>query len=249
MNDDGMLKKRFAELAKKAYSRGAYTYTGFLSLAEQAELDSVRKSLDAPFELIGGVEGCERRVAAFGSAELCGAEPNAPIVCISIRPLNKKFADELTHRDFLGALMNLGVERDTLGDIVIKPEGAYLFCLDKMERFIIDELTRIKHTSVRCERTQELPQGELFELKEELIQASSERLDAMIAKAYKLSRETSAELFREQRVFVNSALCENSSRAPHEGDIISVRGQGRFVYRGVRGTSKKGKLNIVIERY
>ena len=71
----------------------------------------------------------------------------------------------------------------------------------------------------------------------------------MIAKAYHLSREDAQAYFRRGQVFVNGRLIENTSYTPHEGEKISVRTLGRLIYRGVVGTSRKGKLNVTVEMY
>ena len=155
-----------------------------------------------------------------------------------------KFADALTHRDFLGALMNLGIERSTLGDIYIEDKTGYLFCLKSMAEYITENLTRIRHTSVQCTVCEEPPVFLQKEPEEKLIQISSARTDALIAGVYHLSRTESNELFREQKVFINGRLCENNSRALKEGDQITVRGYGKFTYEGEKGLSRKGKVNV-----
>ena len=80
----------------------------------------------------GGTNDCERVMLRFGDGELCGYDEEFPIVCIEISPVSEKFGEALTHRDYLGALMNLGIERSTFGDIVIKDKRAFLFCSEKM---------------------------------------------------------------------------------------------------------------------
>ena len=87
------------------------------------------------------------------------------------------------------------------------------------------------------------------ELKDINIQIASERIDGVIAKVYKLSRSDSAALFLQKRIFVNGRQCENNSHMLKDGDQISVRGYGRFIYAGGRGLSKKGKLNALIQIY
>ena len=249
MNEtDDILKKRLLELARRADERGICTYSQFLDMNGLSLLMSLRGAI-SPTECtaFGGVEQCERKVARFGAADRNGGR--FPIVCLRIAPRSSRYADALTHRDFLGALMNLGVKRETLGDIFLSGSTGYLFCLDTVAPFIAENLTRVCRTDVDCEVVEELPSAAAPVLTAETVQLAHERLDALIARAYHLSREDSAELFTKKLVFVNSALCENSSRQPKPGEVISVRGFGRFIYRGVTGTSKKGKLNALIEKY
>ncbi len=251
MSEEEQLKKRFLELADRAYNSGQYQFTGFLNLAETGVfLQAAREFPHVPFSLYGGAEDCERRMARLGSAEWMGYEEPFPIRCLCAEPVSQKFADSLSHRDVLGALMNLGVERSTIGDILICDNVAYIFCRDKIADFLASELTQIKHTPVRCRIADGLPAGAALRKTETVrLQVPSARLDAVIAKAYRLSRGDSLELFRAKCVFVDGRLCENSSCAVKENEVISVRGFGKFRYLSSCGETKKGKLNVTVEMY
>ena len=120
------LKNRIRELADKSYNQNQYTFTGFLGLAEQDALWQVEREVKfAGITLYGGREEAERKILRFGSEAELGYEQPFPICCIRIRPLSAKFADKLSHRDYLGALMNLGIERSTIGDILPGEKEAY----------------------------------------------------------------------------------------------------------------------------
>lgn len=250
MEANDFLKRRFRELADKAYGHNVYTFTGFLGMSELSDFYSMERELAfVPWEAFGGIEDCERMMIRFGSEELFGYEEDFPIVCLKIKPLMQKFADKLSHRDFLGALMNLGIERDTLGDIILKENEGYLFCTQGIAPYICQNLSGIKHTSVICEVCQNPPVKEEEELQEMLIQAASLRIDGILAKVYHLSRGESIEFFRQKKVFVNGRLCENNSRLLKEADVVTLRGYGRFVFAECRGNSKKGKINIAVRYY
>ncbi len=244
------LKKRFTELSEKSYNQNIYTFTGFLSLAEQEALFEVTGDrYSRTFTLWGGHESCERRMARFGSAEEFGYEEDFPIVAVHVRPAMEKFADDLTHRDFLGAVMNLGIERSTVGDIFIEGKQAWIFCTERIAEYICESLDKVRHTSVKCR----LAEGETaFTPKEpermSLI-VSGVRADAILAKVYNLSRNQSQDLFRAGKVYVNGRLCENNSYTPKEGDKISARGFGRFVFLGTGSETRKGRLNISVGVY
>lgn len=245
-----LLKKRFRELARKSYQNNQYTFTGFLSLADLACFYEIEKELSyVPCKVWGGSELCERVMIRFGSEEELGYEEEFPIICIEVRPLAVKFADALTHRDFLGALMNLGIERSTLGDILIVDHVGYIFCMENMADFIMENLVKVKHTSVFCSRAKEIPSLTEKDRQEVKIQISSERIDGVLAKAWRLSRSEAIELFRQKKVFVNGRLCENNSQLLKSGDVISARGCGKFEYSGQAGISKKGKINATILYY
>lgn len=239
------LRKRIAELARKSYEHNIYTYTGFLSMAEQDVFYGMGAEVKgADYQLFGGREGCERQILRFGSADSLGYEEEFPIVCLAVKPLIEKFADAVTHRDFLGALMNLGIDRSTVGDIFIVGKSAYVFCLDKIADYIIENLDKVKHTNVRCEAVDALAELPTAEPEEIRFTVASERADGIIAKVYNLSRNQSLLLFRERKIYVNGRLNENNSYVMKNGDIVSVRGYGRFVYYGAGHETKKGKWSV-----
>ena len=242
-------QRRFAELAERAYAGGRYTFTDFLGLSERDLLLQTERELSyAGLTLFGGTEGCERVMARFGSEELCPHDSgDFPIVCVKAEPVQQKFADALTHRDLLGALMNLSIAREKLGDIALEGNVAYLFCAESVLPVILEELVQAKHTRLRCTVAEHIPEGLCSRTEERFLQIASERMDVLVAAVYRLSREESLTLFREKRVFSDGKLTENNSGAAKEGAIISVRGFGRFRYLGVLSTSKKGKLNIRVE--
>lgn len=248
--EDALFKKRLTELADKAYRNGQYLFTGFLSVAELGLYYSMERELSyVPVTMFGGTQDCERVMLRFGDASLCGYEEPFPITCIEISPLVEKFGEELSHRDYLGALMNLGIERSTLGDIIIQGKHAFLFCTEKMAAYIVENMDKVRHTNVRCGFAKEVPESTVIGLERMAVQVSAARADSIIAKVYKLSRSESVELFRAKRVFVNGRLNENNSGQLKEGDKVSVRGYGRFQYVGVTHETKKGKLNVEIDLY
>lgn len=250
MNDElELLKKRFAELSRTAESSLYYTFTDFLGLAEQSALSDVKRDLASKYTVFGGAEGAERVMVRFGDPGEIGYEVDFPIVCLKISPRAPKFADKLTHRDFLGALLNLGIERSVLGDIIIINNEGFLFAKDSIADFIASDLTRVKHTDVRVVRAESLPEGELYKTERRRIQAQGERLDAVIAKLFSLSREKASALFAKRLVFASGRQIESISYNPKVGEVISVRGYGRFVYLGYESLSKKGKKNIEVDLY
>lgn len=250
MDTEELLKKRLAELAEKCYQKNQFTFTGFLGLADAACFYDMERELSyVPYTIWGGYEEAERVMIRFGSREMLGYEEAFPIACLKICPLSEKFADVLTHRDYLGALMNLGIEREILGDILIEEKNAWIFCAHSMSDFISKNLTKVKHTLVLCGISEGLPDFSPRDIQEVKIQIPSERIDGIVAKVYKLSRSESAELFRQKKIFVEGRLCENNSRLLKTGDTVSVRGYGKFEYRGETGISRKGKINVLIGYY
>lgn len=241
------LKNRFRELADKSYHQNIYTFSGFLGLAEQDIFWQMERELQyagcrmqgAPFQ---ENDHTDRKVLRFGNPAEFGYEEDFPIVCIHMKPLLSKFADSFSHRDFLGALMNLGIDRSTLGDIQVGEREGYLYCLESIAEFICENLDKVKHTNIRCEIVEEA--GELPEEKPESMEVlvSAERIDAVVAKVYNISRTESISMFRDKKVYVNGRLMENNSRVLKAGEAVNVRGYGKFLYEGVNYETKKGKL-------
>ncbi len=239
-------ENRLRELAERAWSRGIPCFTDFLDLSAQTTLRRIRNTLaPAGLQLFGGAEGCERKLAGFGLEE----GDTFPIVCLRLVPSGIKFAEELTHRDILGALMSLGFERELLGDIVLREKEAWIFCVERIAPFITDNLLSVRRTSVRCEVAEAPPEGELFRTERRVIQVASERMDALVAHAFHLSRGNAQSLFSSGRVFLDGAECLSTDAVPESGQIVSVRGMGRFRFLGAESRSKKGKMNTVIEIY
>ena len=248
--EDLLLQKRFAELANRSYGQNMFTFTDFLSLPELDLFYQNEPQLKfAGVTVFGGADGTDRKVIRFGNPEELGYDEPFPIVCIAIEPLLEKFGENLNHRDYLGALMNLGIERENLGDIFIKGKTGYVFCLERIADYILENLTQVRHTHVK---TRILETEESFiqtEIEEMAVLVASERIDGVIAKVYNLSRSQSIEYFRAKKIYVNSRLCENNSYQLKPGDVISVRGFGKFVYNGVGYQTKKGKFSVNVGIY
>ena len=243
MENETLLKKRLAELSHRAFERGYTTYSTFLNLQEISILKSLK--VDSKYSLFGGYENADRCVAAFSNDEIY----SYPIVCIKIKPLQQKFSDKLTHRDFLGALMNLGIERGMLGDIKIINNEGYLFCLDKISQYIVDNLSSIKHTSVKCKIIDDIP--ELFNQipdEEEYI-VSSLRIDTVVSAVFKMSRNSASQLINQEKIFINSKTVYKDSVQLKEGDVVSVRGYGKFIYSQTVNETRKHKMVVAIRLY
>ena len=245
-----LLKRRFVELARRAYNSGIFTFTDFLGLAEQAAFAEVsREIFGIEYVKFGGAEGAERVMIRFGSEGDLGYSMPFPISLIKVEPLSQKYAEKLSHRDFLGAIMNLGIERDTMGDIVIIDNVGYIFVKEDMATYIADSLTKVRRTDVRSEVTETLPDGQLYRTERRNVQANGERLDALVAKVFSLSREEAQSLFKKRLVFADGREIDSTSYIPKPNEKISVRGHGRFIYIGPQSLTRKGKLNIAIDLY
>ena len=248
MDTDEFFKKRFEELANRCYRENRYTHTGFLGIGELASFYETERTLPRiPYTLYGGTEAAERVILRFGSEEMLGYTEDFPIACIEVKPLMAKFADDLSHRDVLGAIMSLGIEREVVGDIFICDKNAYFLCLSTMVEYITENLTSVKHTSVVCKEIKSLPEVAVGTPEEISVSVASERIDGIVARTFNFSRNDVNELFRTQKIYLNGRLCENNSRMLKKDEVITVRGFGRITFREITGTSRKGKLYARVE--
>ena len=196
--DEAVFKKKLLELASRANGSGRCTFTPFLGLAEQNILHCAEKELSGVIRTeFGGADGCERIMVRFGDPEDCGCACPFPIRCIRAIPRSKKFAEQLTHRDILGSLMALGIDRNRTGDIAVRENEIYIFCTEQIAPYIAENFVSARRTDLSCDilplpDTMEengspaplLPPGLLFTLRTVQCNVASERLDAVAAQVF-----------------------------------------------------------------
>ena len=249
MERDDFFQRRMEELANAAYQRDIVTFSDFLNLNEQNMINSRRLRFPGVvMEWSGGYEHAERQMVAFHPDALIFPW-EYPIDCLKIEPRSLRFAEKLTHRDYLGALLNLGVERSVIGDILVKEDAAWFFCHRRMTGFFMENLSKVKHTNITVTKVEdpgELPEPELKPMSGT---CASVRLDALIALAFQESRSSMVAFIEKGLVFVNGRLVTSNGYEPKEGDIVSVRGRGRFRFDGAVGKTRKGRCAVRIMRY
>ncbi len=253
-----IIKKRLVESAQLAFQKEIVVYTDFLGLAEQNLFYSSLRDFPAvSYSCYGGTYSAERFCIAFDGRNAVSALKQTdveeyylfPIVCINITPSSLKYGEVLTHRDYLGALLHLGITRSKIGDIYIKEKNAYVFCTDSIAGFICKELCTVKHTLVHCEIV--TPKEEILrpELKEMTGTVASLRLDAFLSIAFQGSRSSLSAFIEEARTYVNGRLITKAGTQLEDGDIVSVRGMGRFAVKEIKNTTKKGRIVVTINKY
>lgn len=265
MDDHELLKRRFLELASRASERGYPTHTAFVPLSEQSIVDELaregradllnHKLASATFFAYGGGEEAESKVYFFlpefldRENEIENEKEGATIVCLHIEGKKAAYAEELSHRDYLGALMNLGYEREQFGDILVQGKEAYVFLFKTIATEVEKSLISVRHTAVKC--TLLAPKDCPFTISKEerRINVSSPRLDAIIAEVFSLSRLEAQRLVESGAVLVDASVIENNAAFLKGGELIAVRGKGKFFYEGEEKTSRKGRLFVKILLY
>lgn len=247
--EEMMFQKRLVELSRIAYHRGIVTFSDFLNLNELNILHTTPKDqFLCRYETFGGYHLAERQIVAFLPDALY-YEYEYPFQQIEISPINQKFAEDLTHRDYLGAVMNLGIERCKLGDILATNERAILFVKEELSDYIMENLTRIRHTSIQTSLLSSIEPDYEPEYEERQGSVASIRLDTILSLAYPLSRSKLTSYIEAGRVFVNGKLITSNGYRLKEGDMISVRKMGRISYNGILSETKKGRYMISIRKY
>ena len=256
--EDLFIKKRLLESAQLAYQKEIVVYTDFLGLAEQNLFYSSAREFPAvSYSCYGGTDSAERFCISFdGRENVSGLKHTEaeeyylfPIVCICITPSSLKFSEKLTHRDFLGALLHLGITRAKIGDIYVKEKQAYVFCTESIAEFICKELCTVKHTLVHCEIITPNEEELAPEFKEITSTVASLRLDAFLSVAFQTSRSSLTAFIDSGKVYVNGRLTVKAGMQLEEGDIVSVRGKGRFIVSEINNMTKKGRIVVTINKY
>ena len=241
-------KKRLNELALRARFGGRPAFTRFLEPALERAAHSAAAQAEVQIALYGGYEHAERRIAAFYTGD-APEEWEYPLACLRME-WNARYADP-GHRDLLGAVMGLGLERDSTGDIAMgEDEGsAYLFAYTDVESYIRANLESAGRASLRvkiCEDAPRIRPPEGIFLR---VTVSSPRMDAVIAAGLKLSRSEAQRLIEGGMVKKNHAEEIRGDIHLEEGDLLSVRGHGRMRIEGFDGLTRKGRQAVRLFRY
>lgn len=250
-----LLQKRWIDLSRMADRKGVVLFSNFLNLNELNLFHQVSADMETPCRLFGGYEFAERQMIAFipDALSYAYADDNGhldyPIACLHFRPRNSKFAEELTHRDVLGACMNLGVERSRIGDIKLDGKNYYIFCEEGIAEYFLESIEQIRRTMVTGERAESVSfqWEQAFEQQNGIV--ASIRLDAIVAFILKKSRGQGALLIQSQKVFINERIVASKSYECKPGDVISIRGFGKYIFEGSDGETRKGRMKISLKKY
>ncbi len=247
MNSDTIMRKRGAELSKQCIVYEKSLFTKFLSPYEQQLIMSKEGKCEGVVRSVwGGYEDAERKMVAFSPVNMETAL-SWPFCAVQI---TASLPEALTHRDYLGALMGLGIKRETIGDVWVTKSGAELFCTNEMAAFLVSQIEKVGCCSVTATRCEDgFVPGAKKEFKCLCITVASNRLDGILAGVLNQSRSSAAEIIQNGKVMVNFVPCENGVKPLKVGDVISVRGFGKMIFDGEVGQSKKGRLKMNIKVY
>ncbi|MCI1964895.1 MAG: YlmH/Sll1252 family protein [Oscillospiraceae bacterium] len=241
------LETRFHDLVRLGSSGGRARFMGFLDEREVLAAQRLAKGeKNGNILLWGGYSGAERAMLGVFPDFMEPDEAKFPMEAMTV---SFRKCDRLSHRDFLGALVHTGIERSALGDILVEEGRCVFFCRREISDFVLLQITKIGGTGVKMARgfDEPLPLAHHFEEWSAVI--ASARLDCAAAAAVSSSRGKASSMIHSGLVQLNHEVVVSPSEEVREGDMLSVRGKGRFVLDRVGPVTKKGRLMIRGRKY
>lgn len=227
-------------------SLGRPCFLGFLDESEAAYCQDLLRRERVASMFWGGYEEAQRVIAGFFPDYL---EPDPGLFPLAAITLRYRPEDKLGHRDFLGSFMALGIQRDVVGDILVSEGRTVAFVRLELSGYFADSLTKIGRVGVKVQAGYEEPLPIAFTFKDIGGVIASERLDCVLGLLIHTSRGKAAGLITSGQVAVNHREALELSGKVQEGDIISVRGHGKFIIDRLGPLTAKGRLNVKCRKY
>ena len=252
MTKDELITARIEDRIAQCRDGYYVTSTGFLDTHEQAlAIAASRHAAGVRTFMYGGYDDAERRMMVCVPKDLPVSDEEAVDGFVRVlRVMLPAISRELGHRDYLGSLLGLGIERRLTGDILVRQDGADIIILPGIEEFLLNELHRVGSVEVRTEAVTPdellIPEARVEYIRDSL---SSVRLDSVVSSAFRLSRGKAAEAIRKGLVSVDHAECLKPDAAVQEGAVLVLKGKGKAVLEETGGESRKGRIRIIIKRY
>ena len=258
MSADTRLVARAEELHRRA-ENGEITYTAFLTPAEQHARARAMPWAKNAMRVDGGYPAAERARMFFLPPYLLDMDEETLTECLAdVREeclvtlqLQGSGFRELYHKDHLGAVLNLGIERDAIGDLCVTgPHTAVLVCDRVMADFLCENLTRVANDAVKLSRITlpaDFDGGRRFQPLSDTV--SSPRADSVVAALANLSRERAQALFREGLVEIDYEPASKPDQTLEKGCVIVIRGKGKFIVRSLSEQTKKGRIRLLADKY
>jgi RNA-binding protein YlmH len=231
-------------------------FSEFVSPAQtEKSMSLLQGNIDEKIFAYGGAPGCERQVIGFAPDHLELGPKDFPIAKLKLE-FSERSGKSLSHRDFLGSLMGLGLDRGKAGDILVEKSQAFIYVKDDIADFVCGNLQKVGKATVSCSMADD--GQEVWEEWPELrpddsemldVAVASLRIDAVASAVFNVSRGKSQELAESGKMSVNWAPAESQSKQVKPGDFLSARGLGRVKIVEVLGETSKGKLRVRVLRY
>lgn len=252
VGEDRLQLAKVLDRVQQSQNRNVPVATDFLSPQQQMETADLLRLAHIPetaYTMLGGYDGAERKLFFFlpDWLDADDAESQSPIRCLRA---SFRVDENLTHRDFLGSLIGMGVVREKLGDILVGSGSADLLVLDAVADFLLQSWSAAGRTKLTVTEIQpghlHIPEVKVQEVRDTV---SALRLDAVASSGFRMARGKAAELITSGRVQLNWRVCTKPDKLLSPGDTVSARGFGKFVLAEVGGITRKGRVSIAIKRY
>lgn len=248
--DEKLLLAKVLDQADLSLRKHIVSFSDFLSPTETAKAcDILKKVNDISFLAFGGYNESERNMISVFPDYFTEEDIIFPISAVEIK-YNAKFSSGLSHRDYLGSILGLGIERAKLGDIVVTDNSAICFVESGIVDYIVSGLDRVGRTKVDTKiieiNDDIVPQKKMVTRS---ITVVSLRADVVFGAVFGESRSSIQQLISSERASINWLPVKSSSVSVNEGDVLSLKGGGRGVLLSVNGETKKGRISITIGKY
>lgn len=244
--EEEILSSRIEDLFLLCDRNNIPKFTGFLDLHQQKISQYTASGFDASaFELFGGIENAERKMFGVFPDYIYDRYAKFPIGYLEIT-----HSRPLTHRDFLGSLMSLGIKREVVGDIIVGENKSYIVIQKAICSYVIENVSKIGNVGVsikECSAEDIVCVQNRFE--QDTVIVSSMRLDCVIAALSNKSRSDATKFITSERVSVNHEIIVSVSKNLNQGDVISIRSVGKFVIGDCVAKTKKGRLVLSYKKY
>lgn len=250
--EERLMLARVLDKLEACRSRNIPTHTMFLSTGQRAAAEGLIAASGRPEHLFwGGYEGAERTVCAFlpdwMEADSWAGGEDCPLTAVQIACPEDS---GLTHRDFLGSILGLGITREKVGDLLVENGTCRCVLLGEVEHVLLTQLDQVGRQRCKvspCPLAGLTPPEKTVRLIRDTV--ATLRLDAVAASGFSVSRSRMGDMISSKKVQLNGRECDKPDRPVAQGDALVCRGLGKCVLKEVSGTSKKGRVMIVIERY
>lgn len=253
--DDKILLAQVSDKIEMCENKNKIEYTNFLDLAQ---IELVQNYIDKlkieNYISYGGYEQSERKLFVIYPEKFNSTVVEKNLVSI-VKIVRIQLPDELkgkyAHRDYLGAVIKLGVKREKVGDIIVDNDGADIIVDKDISKFLLEnlsELTRFSKSEITIEEIVNLRTVEVRREEREII-VSSLRMDNVISELARCSRNKALDIINMERVFVNFQCETKKTKQIKTGDMVTIRGKGRFYIKELVGQTKSGRVIVKIEKF
>ena len=253
--EDRILLSQILDKIEMAEKKDQIQYTDFLDMYQVALVKKFLNKIQLQdYILYGGFEEAERKIAIFYSEkynkEMIEKNYSKMIKIIRIK-LGKEEVGKYTHRNYLGGIVKLGMKREKVGDILVSNDGADIIVKQESAEILskdLETLTRFQNSKIEITNIAELRAPEI-KVEEIDIIVPSLRLDNIASDLAKTSRSKIVQVMAQERVFVNGQCETKPSKSVKMGDVITIRGKGRFVVKEIKANTRSGRMVLEIEKY